>query len=444
MKKLITLLLVLTGMVGTASADWYVSGSSDVLNSSTSWGQQPENKMTLTSTENVYVLVVENKTVTTGTGKNFIKVTNGTDWYGADSDNGNIDINFSYAGTYTIVYYFNASTHKIRFIVTPMLRWDLGNSGNGNWDWLYEAASLFSKDGDFSWTYETPYSKFTKDTAFRIYSALWDKTAYPNGKEIELTYGGSNVNSAYFNWVNTDSNGEGYTEWCWKINKPSYDFEKVKITAIYDPFGDAEFGKWSVKADAYISKTIGTSGYSTFGSAADVDFSKAEPALTSAQKGKVESDGTITWTDATTLKGGEGALIQGTAGQTYSIPVTASASTDTEHNDFVAITETQQITQTMNGKNAYILVNGTDGLGFYKPASGTGSWCAAGTAYLNTSVSPASSRGFFPLWGDATAIESIESEAANNNRLVYDLQGRRVVNATKGLYVVNGKKVIIK
>lgn len=29
-------------------------------------------------------------------------------------------------------------------------------------------------------------------------------------------------------------------------------------------------------------------------------------------------------------------------------------------------------------------------------------------------------------------------------RIVYDLQGRRVKNPTKGLYIVNGKKVIIK
>ena len=229
----------------------------------------------------------------------------------------------------------------------------------------------------------------------------------------------------------------------WKVDVPSYDFDNIKLTATWK-YLDGSW-KWQFAADAFISKAIGTSGYSTFGSAADVDFSKAVPALTSAQKGKVESTGKITWTDATTLKGGEGALIQGTAGQTYSIPVTVSASADTDHNDFVAITTTQQITQTMNGKNAYILVNdATNGLGFYRPATGSGSWCAAGTAYLNTSVSPASSRGFFPIWDDATAIENIESETANNDRPVYDLQGRRVVNATKGLYVVNGKKIIIK
>ena len=34
-------------------------------------------------------------------------------------------------------------------------------------------------------------------------------------------------------------------------------------------------------------------------------------------------------------------------------------------------------------------------------------------------------------------------EDVNADAVVYDLQGRRVVNPTKGLYIVNGKKVFI-
>ena len=44
--------------------------------------------------------------------------------------------------------------------------------------------------------------------------------------------------------------------------------------------------------------------------------------------------------------------------------------------------------------------------------------------------------------GDATGIEA----AANENAapVVYDLLGRRVDNPTSGIFIVNGKKVIIK
>ena len=44
--------------------------------------------------------------------------------------------------------------------------------------------------------------------------------------------------------------------------------------------------------------------------------------------------------------------------------------------------------------------------------------------------------------GDQTGIKQIET--IKENGAVYDLQGRRVENPTKGLYIVNGKKVMVK
>ncbi len=43
----------------------------------------------------------------------------------------------------------------------------------------------------------------------------------------------------------------------------------------------------------------------------------------------------------------------------------------------------------------------------------------------------------------ATAIKSVEEDAEKTN-VVYDLSGRKVTKPTKGLYIVDGKKVIIK
>jgi hypothetical protein len=34
--------------------------------------------------------------------------------------------------------------------------------------------------------------------------------------------------------------------------------------------------------------------------------------------------------------------------------------------------------------------------------------------------------------------------ATESNAVIYDLQGRQVANPVKGIYVVNGKKVVIK
>ena len=42
-----------------------------------------------------------------------------------------------------------------------------------------------------------------------------------------------------------------------------------------------------------------------------------------------------------------------------------------------------------------------------------------------------------------TRIEGVE-EGQTHKVDVYDLSGRRVQRATKGLYIVNGKKVLVK
>lgn len=55
----------------------------------------------------------------------------------------------------------------------------------------------------------------------------------------------------------------------------------------------------------------------------------------------------------------------------------------------------------------------------------------------------AAAPAFFGISGGTTGIANIERQPAGDN-VYYDLRGQRVANPTKGLYIVNGKKVIIK
>ena len=89
--------------------------------------------------------------------------------------------------------------------------------------------------------------------------------------------------------------------------------------------------------------------------------------------------------------------------------------------------------------SVYVLNKGTQGVGFYKLQSdGT---IGANKAYLTYSGG-AGAREFF-AFNEATGIESIDHSPLTIDHSVYDLQGRRVLNPTKGLYIVNRKKVFI-
>ena len=67
-------------------------------------------------------------------------------------------------------------------------------------------------------------------------------------------------------------------------------------------------------------------------------------------------------------------------------------------------------------------------------------------AYLklakNTSAGSQAVNGF-PFNGTTTGIEQIEAGADAKNA-IYDLSGRRVNKAAKGIYILNGKKVLVK
>ena len=90
--------------------------------------------------------------------------------------------------------------------------------------------------------------------------------------------------------------------------------------------------------------------------------------------------------------------------------------------------------------NPYTLQNNpVTGIGFY-PYNGTN--LNGFKAYMTTGTT--SVRGFlFEEDGTTTGIDTLETETPGM-QVIYDLSGRRVNKAQKGLYIVNGKKVILK
>lgn len=93
--------------------------------------------------------------------------------------------------------------------------------------------------------------------------------------------------------------------------------------------------------------------------------------------------------------------------------------------------------KTLTAGEGYILGNGTEGIAFYPCKAGS---LPSNKAYLLGNGESAIVMNF----GNAvTGINTIAAPASAKAP-IFDLSGRRVVKATKGLYIQNGKKFIVK
>ena len=64
-------------------------------------------------------------------------------------------------------------------------------------------------------------------------------------------------------------------------------------------------------------------------------------------------------------------------------------------------------------------------------------------AYFTAPKNTANVRVRITRGDETTAIDNAQF-TIDNTQLIYDLQGRRVESMTKGIYIVNGKKVVVE
>ena len=196
-----------------------------------------------------------------------------------------------------------------------------------------------------------------------------------------------------------------------------------------------------VQNDVAVSIT-GAKGLATFTPSVALDFTDAQSieAYTATVSGT-----TVNLTRTNTVAAGEGVLIRSLAGGPVSedIPVASTAVEPTAGNMFVGVlVEIDQLPSEDGGYTNFILNNnGANGSGFYLANNKT---VAAGKAYLRVPTESAAKISFFSLDGSITGIEGVEAEAAEGEKVYYNLKGQRVATPSKGLYIVGGKKVIVK
>ena len=205
-----------------------------------------------------------------------------------------------------------------------------------------------------------------------------------------------------------------------------------------------------------VEATIGETGWTTFASSYPLDLSSmtaSEGEVTAYYASAVGgSSVTMTSTDVS-ISAGQGIMLKGTKDATITIPAVLGGS-DIEGNKLVGCPTGATITnETTNYANFYVLASNSGTAQFQNIQSyiyneGGESRTVtipAGKAYLDATEAGGGARALRIVFGDeSTGISAVNSSQFMANGEYYNLSGQRVMNPSKGLYIVNGKKVILK
>ena len=182
---------------------------------------------------------------------------------------------------------------------------------------------------------------------------------------------------------------------------------------------------------ADVTAEIGAAGYATFSSPYAVDFSETSIEVYTAA---VSGDKVIlTEVASKKVPANTGVILKGaTANANVIEKADALAGNELE---ISAGTKTST-----DAKTVYALAEKGGVVGFYKVKAGV--YVPAGKCYIQIAV--AGAPDFLGFDDNATGIDEVRGKMEDVRGEFYNLAGQRVAQPTKGLYIVNGKKVIIK
>ena len=195
-------------------------------------------------------------------------------------------------------------------------------------------------------------------------------------------------------------------------------------------------GKTGVKSPSQISAvsvpvSVSAAGWATYCSSNALDFTgvTALTAYTATKDGNVVKFNKVTGK----VPAKTGLLVKG---ETANVPVCASA--EPVENLLEGVTE-----ETVKEANTvFVLMKGSKGIGFYKNTNDF--TLRANSAYLRAEDVPTTdARAFIALDDETTGIADVKAVKEDAEGM-FDLQGRKIAKPTKGLYIVNGKKIVVK
>ena len=215
---------------------------------------------------------------------------------------------------------------------------------------------------------------------------------------------------AYLNLNNGTRNVLG-----WSSNEDASRWYIVPATSLEVTLNSTEDATWA-------------SLYLPFG----VELPKGLKAYTGTRN---DDEQTVTLTAIDAVPAETGVILEG-SDETYTLTIT-DVTADVTDNAFSGTNV--QLTD-IDTNSYYTLGKGSNGLGLYHPNETT---LRANVAFMQAGAQGV--QGYrLMLDGTTTGIEGVTTPATDKADVWYDLSGRRVTAPTKGIYIQNGRKVVVK
>lgn len=309
--------------------------------------------------------------------------------------------------------------------------------------WTKGQAVALTEGENLKYTYK---AKLEKDKYFRFTLNNGDNTfnqycriasAYAGDGDVAVNSSGVGVTDSRSDRVYCFSNNEGN----WHVTEAGYytltlDLVARKLSVTYTP------ATINAVAEAGSSEYYATFS-SSYGNMAltGTDLKIYDVTVNGNNLNLTQHEGNL-------VAQGEGVLVKASAAEITVAPTNEEVTAD-EYGTSTLLVATPGINQVVIPDAGYTLYRLTynntktkEGLGFFSTTS-KNIQAQPGKAYLKVKTTQSASLKGFLINPQPTGIEAIGVDADCDNT-IYDLSGRRVENPSNGIYIQNGKKILVK
>lgn len=281
------------------------------------------------------------------------------------------------------------------------------------------SASAYAKDADVVFT-TLPAGKYKLTSVVYKGSSSNATFSYKAGEKVIFTHTATNINS------DTKTSEEFTLNESTPISLVKGGNDKQGIDFIYI----------QRTGDATETVLVSEAGYATYATKYNVEVPNDENVKVMTVKVN-DDNSTITLNDVaagTVIPAKTGILVKAAQGN-HNFVVTSKEGTELTNNNLVAATADV----TSDGAKFFALTKIGDKVGFALVEKDV--VIPAGKAYLEVTKGTAAAK-FFGLDGEATGINSVKTAKADG--AYYTLEGVKTTKPVKGLYIHNGKKIVVK